>query len=60
MPSTTSCRGSRRDRSVVSTVISKLLQRGQATGDLIDVSLGPAGFRKVTRTDHEYAQWPLQ
>jgi hypothetical protein len=35
-------------------------QRGQATGNLIDVCLNPAEFRKVTWADHEYAQWPFQ
>ena len=35
-------------------------QRGEATGNLMDVHLSAAGFREVTRADHEYAEWPLQ
>jgi hypothetical protein len=35
-------------------------QRREATDNLMDVHLGPADFRKVTRADHEHAKWPLQ
>jgi hypothetical protein len=34
-------------------------QRREATRNLMDVHLGPTDVRKVTRADHEYADWAL-